>query len=308
LNNADFVYVEVAPDPNCFNPGNAQSQIISIQVTPVGAELVAGIVGIDTLVCAGGLAVIQAQNPAFIPDVTYSWLVNGVEQPSQTSDILSYVPLQAVDTVQVVMTALSGTQSLSKSVDTSATILVYTSPLSTVKDSLRLTSPANNVFLCPGTPVTYALGSNLEVPFNVEWYANDTLKSSGTDTTYTFTGLSGTVRIRAVVKFDSSLTCLATNGPAGIDSTINYVLQFLPANDPREYLHLAGRVGRIGQQGSVRGQGGRVTTILDQEEASQFDQLAEFLGFDFDDVVLIQSEVNMKRMMKREMKRGVKNN
>ena len=233
LNNADYVYVEVAPDPNCFNPGNAQSQIISIQVTPVGAELVAGIVGIDTLVCAGGLAVVQAQNPAFVPDVTYTWFVNGIEQLSQTSDILSYVPLQAVDTVQLVMTAISGTQCLSKSVDTSRTILVYTSPLSNVKDSLRRTSPANNVFLCPGTPVTYALGSSLQVPFTVEWYANDTLKSSGTDTSYTFTGLSGTVRIRAVVKFDSSLTCLATNGPAGIDSTINYVLQFLPANDPR---------------------------------------------------------------------------
>ena len=66
---------------------------------------------------------------------------------------------------------------------------------------------------------------------------------------------------------------------------------FLPADDPREYLHLAGRVGRIGQQGSVRGQGGRVTTILDQNEASQFDQLAEFLGFDFDDVAPIQAEV-----------------
>ena len=66
---------------------------------------------------------------------------------------------------------------------------------------------------------------------------------------------------------------------------------FLPANDPREYLHLAGRVGRIGQQGSVRGRGGRVTTILDESEAPQFDELAEFLGFQYDDVPPIQAEV-----------------
>ena len=66
---------------------------------------------------------------------------------------------------------------------------------------------------------------------------------------------------------------------------------FLPANDPREYLHLAGRVGRIGQQGSVRGQGGRVTTILSKEDSSQYDELANFLGFEFEDVAPIQTEV-----------------
>jgi hypothetical protein len=50
LNNADQVYVEVSPDPNCFIPANAQSQIISIQVTPAGAELVAGVIGMVTQV------------------------------------------------------------------------------------------------------------------------------------------------------------------------------------------------------------------------------------------------------------------
>jgi superfamily II DNA/RNA helicase len=92
---------------------------------------------------------------------------------------------------------------------------------------------------------------------------------------------------------DISVLLATPNSIRGLDFpalTHVYTL-FLPANDPREYLHLAGRVGRIGQQGSVRGQGGRVTTILDQKEASQFDRLAEFLGFDFDDVAPIQAEV-----------------
>jgi superfamily II DNA/RNA helicase len=92
---------------------------------------------------------------------------------------------------------------------------------------------------------------------------------------------------------DISVLLATPNSIRGLDFpalTHVYTL-FLPADDPREYLHLAGRVGRIGQQGSVRGQGGRVTTILDQNEASQFDKLAEFLGFDFDDVAPIQAEV-----------------
>jgi len=92
---------------------------------------------------------------------------------------------------------------------------------------------------------------------------------------------------------DISVLLATPNSIRGLDFpalTHVYTL-FLPANDPREYLHLAGRVGRIGQQGSVRGQGGRVTTILDREDANQFDQLAEFLGFDFYDVAPLQAEM-----------------
>jgi superfamily II DNA/RNA helicase len=94
-------------------------------------------------------------------------------------------------------------------------------------------------------------------------------------------------------KGDISVLLATPNSIRGLDFpalTHVYTL-FLPANDPREYLHLAGRVGRIGQQGSVRGRGGRVTTILDQEEALEFDRLAEFLGFEFEDVAPIQAEV-----------------
>ena len=95
-------------------------------------------------------------------------------------------------------------------------------------------------------------------------------------------------------KGELSVLLATPNSIRGLDFpalTHVYTL-FLPANDPREYLHLAGRVGRIGQQGSVRGQGGRVTTILDEEEAPQFDEMAQFLGFDYDDVAPLQAEVN----------------
>mmetsp|Transcript_108 Transcript_108/g.259 ORF Transcript_108/g.259 Transcript_108/m.259 type:complete len:771 (-) Transcript_108:192-2504(-) len=94
-------------------------------------------------------------------------------------------------------------------------------------------------------------------------------------------------------KGDLSVLLATPNSIRGLDFpalTHVYTL-FLPADDPREYLHLAGRVGRIGQQGSIRGQGGRVTTILDEEESPQYDELAEMLGFQFDDVAPIKSEV-----------------
>ena len=56
---------------------------------------------------------------------------------------------------------------------------------------------------------------------------------------------------------------LATsNSVRGLD--FPNVTQYLHVNDPREYFHLAGRVGRIGQIGGATGTGGRVTCILEQ--------------------------------------------
>jgi superfamily II DNA/RNA helicase len=97
-------------------------------------------------------------------------------------------------------------------------------------------------------------------------------------------------------KGDLTVLLATPNSIRGLDFpalTHVYTL-FLPADDPREYLHLAGRVGRIGQQGSVRGQGGRVTTILDPEDASKYDEMASFLGFDFVDVEPLQAEVTQE--------------
>jgi superfamily II DNA/RNA helicase len=67
------------------------------------------------------------------------------------------------------------------------------------------------------------------------------------------------------------------------DLTHVYTL-YLPIDDPREYVHLAGRVGRIGQMGSVSGKGGRVTSILLPKEADEMTKLAKELKFDFVDI------------------------
>ena len=233
LGNAEFIYVEAFPDFNCYEPNSTQSQIISVQVTPLNASVKAGILGIDTVVCEGGLAVLQAQNLNLIPDVTYTWFVNGVEQSGGGGEFFTYVPQQAVDTVKVVVSANSGFACLQNVTDTSRNVLVITAPLTQVKDSIRLTSPGDSVFLCPNTPVTFTLNTSLQVPYSVEWFANGVRADSGTASTYTFNGLSDTVRIQAVVKFDTTLSCLATNGPAGVDSSQVFTLEFLPANDPR---------------------------------------------------------------------------
>lgn len=59
---------------------------------------------------------------------------------------------------------------------------------------------------------------------------------------------------------------------------------YLPLDDPREYVHLAGRVGRVGQMGSVRGGGGRVVSILSEDEAEKYEEMARELKFDFVDL------------------------
>jgi superfamily II DNA/RNA helicase len=96
-------------------------------------------------------------------------------------------------------------------------------------------------------------------------------------------------------KLNKTSVMLATpNSVRGLDFaglTHVYTL-YLPANDPREYVHLAGRVGRIGQLGSAYsgGTGGRVTSILRPEEAEQMTELAQKLDFDFVDVDYIKAE------------------
>jgi len=66
---------------------------------------------------------------------------------------------------------------------------------------------------------------------------------------------------------------------------------YLPTEDPREYIHLAGRVGRVGQVGSVRGAGGQVFSILKSEDGPKMDFLAKELGFDFRDVSAVEVDI-----------------
>jgi len=95
-------------------------------------------------------------------------------------------------------------------------------------------------------------------------------------------------------KQNKTSVMLATpNSVRGLDFaglTHVYTL-YLPANDPREYVHLAGRVGRIGQLGSASGTGGRVTSILRPEEADQMQDLAKSLEFDFIDVDYLKADI-----------------
>ncbi|GFH52751.1 hypothetical protein CTEN210_09227 [Chaetoceros tenuissimus] len=91
----------------------------------------------------------------------------------------------------------------------------------------------------------------------------------------------------AIEPMRDAIVMLATpNSVRGLDFadlTHVYTL-YLPVEDPREYVHLAGRVGRIGQMGSVAGTGGRVTSILFPSEAEKMVDLARELNFDFVDV------------------------
>ena len=60
---------------------------------------------------------------------------------------------------------------------------------------------------------------------------------------------------------------------------------YLPMDDPREYLHLAGRVGRVGHRME-----GHVVSILKEEEASKMEELAKTLGFEFTDIKVPAAE------------------
>ncbi len=93
---------------------------------------------------------------------------------------------------------------------------------------------------------------------------------------------------------ETSVMLATPNSVRGLDFadlTHVYTL-YLPTDDPREYVHLAGRVGRIGQMGSVAGRGGRVTSILRPGEAKEMENLAEALDFSFQDVEYTSSETD----------------
>mmetsp|Transcript_3551 Transcript_3551/g.5655 ORF Transcript_3551/g.5655 Transcript_3551/m.5655 type:complete len:240 (-) Transcript_3551:612-1331(-) len=101
-------------------------------------------------------------------------------------------------------------------------------------------------------------------------------------------------------KNNETTVMLATpNSVRGLDFpalTHVYTL-YLPTEDPREYVHLAGRVGRVGQRGSVYGSGGRVVSILQQDDADKMDVLAEKLGFVFTDVDSVSVDDDISRIV-----------
>jgi len=90
----------------------------------------------------------------------------------------------------------------------------------------------------------------------------------------------------------TSVMLATPNSVRGLDfPNLSHVYTlYLPTDDPREYLHLAGRVGRIGQAGSVAGMGGRVTSILDTQNSEQMDLLSNTLGFDYVDLNYVPAD------------------
>jgi superfamily II DNA/RNA helicase len=84
----------------------------------------------------------------------------------------------------------------------------------------------------------------------------------------------------------TSVMIATPNSVRGLDfPDLSHVYSlYLPIDDPREYVHLAGRVGRVGQMGSVKGDGGHVVSILSEDDADKMEDLAQELGFDFVDL------------------------
>jgi len=87
---------------------------------------------------------------------------------------------------------------------------------------------------------------------------------------------------------ETSVMLATPNSVRGLDfPALSHVYTlYLPMDDPREYVHLAGRVGRVGQLGATLGDGGHVVSILKEEEANKMEVLAQTLGFKFTDLVL----------------------
>jgi superfamily II DNA/RNA helicase len=103
-------------------------------------------------------------------------------------------------------------------------------------------------------------------------------------------------------KNNETTVMLATpNSVRGLDfpSVSHVYTLYLPTDDPREYVHLAGRVGRVGQSGSVRGSGGRVISILQQEDGDKMNVLANELGFEFTDIDSVSVDDDISRLVSR---------
>jgi len=81
-------------------------------------------------------------------------------------------------------------------------------------------------------------------------------------------------------KSNKTSVMLATpNSVRGLDFPLLTHVYTLYLPDPREYLHLAGRVGRVGH----RVEGHVVSVLKEGDEANKMDELAKTLGFTFTD-------------------------
>lgn len=95
------------------------------------------------------------------------------------------------------------------------------------------------------------------------------------------TGFSPMTIMEQFKNNQTSVMLATPNSVRGLDFpalTHVYTL-YLPMDDPREYLHLAGRVGRVGHRAK-----GHVVSVLKEADANKMDVLAGLLGFDVVDL------------------------
>merc|ERR1712151_797510 len=93
---------------------------------------------------------------------------------------------------------------------------------------------------------------------------------------------------------------------------MGYSVNYIPA-DVREYIHLAGRVGRIGQSGSGMSTGGKITCIVseddDNDNNNNLDRMIELsnvLDFNFIDLdvnTFIEDVVDWSKLNVEDMRR-----
>jgi superfamily II DNA/RNA helicase len=111
------------------------------------------------------------------------------------------------------------------------------------------------------------------------------------------TGFSPLTIMEQFKKNETTVMLATPNSVRGLDFpalTHVYTL-YLPIDDPREYVHLAGRVGRVGQVGRVLGDGAHVVSILKKEDAGKMEELAQKLGFEFEDIDVESAVDDMRR-------------
>jgi len=92
---------------------------------------------------------------------------------------------------------------------------------------------------------------------------------------------------------ETSVMLATPNSVRGLDfPNVTHVYSlFLPVDDPREYIHLAGRVGRVGQEGRVLGDGGHVVSLIKDTDVNSFDALSSALGFSYEDKTIESEEI-----------------
>ena len=79
---------------------------------------------------------------------------------------------------------------------------------------------------------------------------------------------------------ETSVMLATPNSVRGLDFPALSHVYALYLPDPREYLHLAGRVGRVGH----RVEGHVISVLKEGEEADKMEELARTLGFSFRDI------------------------